>query len=132
MFRPGQWAYGNDYVVSFVARLDGRGTREAVPTVLLDARASSRIFRRFALSGNSRAGFMAREQWMRSGACAEFETGRDHDVRIVVRGDLGMVLLDGRAAWVGTMGPATTGGLALGVRHGKLTVKNLHVRKIER
>jgi hypothetical protein len=128
--KPRQWTWGADYVLRFSATLDGKGTKGAWPELFVDLRAGPRASRRLRLSGRSRNGYLVNQKWMTAGFCGDLEAGETREVAIVVKGDLALLLLDGEVCWLGHLGPATSGGAALGVRHGSLKISNLRIRAL--
>ncbi len=130
--KPPQWAHGADYIVRFTAAVTGKGTTEKWPELVLDFRGGGKISRRFYLSGRSRTGFVSGEKWQSAGICREMEPQESHELALIVRGDVAMLVIDGEVAWMGHPGPATTGGPSIGVRNGTLEVSGLKVRALSK
>ncbi|MCE9582993.1 MAG: serine/threonine protein kinase [Planctomycetes bacterium] len=130
--RPPSWSQGADYIVRFNAAASGKGTTEKWPELVLDFRCAGKIFRRFYLSGSSRAGYVAGDRWMTAGLAKDVPSRESHDVALIVKGEWGMLVVDGEVAWIGHTGPATAGGPAIGVKNGLLEVKDLRVRALNK
>ncbi|KAF0240164.1 MAG: hypothetical protein FD180_5034, partial [Planctomycetota bacterium] len=128
--KPPAWSWGADYIVRFNAAVRGKGTTEIWPELVLDFRCGAKVQRRFYLSGQSRTGFLQGGKWQTSGLCKDVAPLESHEIALVVKGDMALLVVDGEAAWMGHTGPATSGGVAIGVKNGTLELSGLRVRAL--
>jgi serine/threonine-protein kinase len=132
MLRPQQAGLGADYLVRFEAKLEGTGTTESFPQMIIDSRVEAKSWRRLLLSGQGLSYVMTNGEAQRTGYCGAMETHVFHEFELAVRGDIGLLAVDGDIRWVGHYGPARSGAPAVGVRNGTLTVRNLRAGPLPR
>jgi serine/threonine-protein kinase len=122
--RPPAWTAGDDYVVEFSVTLG------AEAELVLDLRSGGPQCRRIVFGAQAWAGFVSEESFMHGGTARRVASGREHEVEVQVKGNLGQVLVGGKTAWRGHLGPARRGGVSVGARKGKAVFKDLEVRAL--
>ena len=93
------------------------------------------VHRRLIIGKPGMNGFVADGKFQSYGSAPAIPAKRsdNHDNRLVVRGGLAALTIDGsdEPAWVGHLGLARSGGLSLGIAHGTASFKDLEVRSLK-
>jgi hypothetical protein len=124
LVHPPDWPAGDDFAAAFTARLEGSAE------LVLDLRAADEARRRIVFGDLAWSGWVLPEARVHGGSARRIPRGRDVQVEVVVKGDLGEVRVDGKVAWRGHLGPARRGGMHVGTRNGAALFRALEVRSL--